>query len=179
VELTWGKLTLACSPLRGTDGLCASGRSAGLPGKRDVLPGLGRTRGPAQRAGPQDHFMTGEGSVVRQLTSSNGSHRTRPQKAGGLKPREQRPDSAVRCPPARSDSEAKSNQKSRHALEAEAAWAASDNRGKARTAPVSLGPNAGQLRPEPPRRLIRCMPLHFFLSPTRQGSSLLLNLPLR
>jgi hypothetical protein len=46
-------------------------------------------------------------------------------------PRELRPDSAVRGPPARGDSEAKSNQKSRHASEAEAAWAASDSRGKA------------------------------------------------
>jgi hypothetical protein len=57
---------LASSPLRGTDGLCASGRSAGLPGKRDAQPGLGRTRGPAHRAGPKDHLLTGEGSVVRQ-----------------------------------------------------------------------------------------------------------------
>jgi hypothetical protein len=57
-------------------------------------------------------------------------------------PRELRPDSAVRGPPARGDSEAKSNQKSRHASEAEAVWAASDSRGKARTAPVSLGPKA-------------------------------------
>ncbi len=59
-----GKLTWACSPLRGTDGLCASGRSAGLPGKRDARPGLGRTRGPAHRAGPQDHLLTGEGSAI-------------------------------------------------------------------------------------------------------------------
>jgi hypothetical protein len=52
------------------------------------------------------------------------------------------------------------------------------SRDKALTALESLGPNAGQLRPEPPRRLIRCM-IHFFLSLTRQGSSLLRHLPLR
>jgi hypothetical protein len=45
---------------------------------------------------------------------------------GAVRPREQRLDSAVRGPPARSNSEAKSNQKSRHATEAEAAWAPSD-----------------------------------------------------
>jgi hypothetical protein len=49
---------------------------------------------------------------------------------GTVRPREQGPDSAVRGPPARGDSEAKSNQKSRHAPEAEAAWAASDSRGR-------------------------------------------------
>jgi hypothetical protein len=65
VELTWGELTLACSPSRGTDGLCAFGRSAALSGRRASRPGLGRARGPAHRAGPQDHLPTGEGSVVR------------------------------------------------------------------------------------------------------------------
>jgi hypothetical protein len=64
VELTWRELTSACSPSRGTDGLCAFGRSAGLPEKGAARPGLGRARGPAQRAGPQDHLLTGEGSVV-------------------------------------------------------------------------------------------------------------------
>ena len=98
---------------------------------------------------------------------------------GTVRPVSKGPDSAARGPPARGDSEAKSNQKYRHASEAEAAWAASASRGKARTASVSLGPNAGQLLPEPPRRLISCMPLHFFLSLTRQGSSLRLHLPLR
>jgi len=73
-ELTWGGLALACSPLRGTDGLCSSGRSAGLPGKRDARPGLGRTRGPAHRAGPR-------GQLLVWLIS--GSCRMRPQKAGG------------------------------------------------------------------------------------------------
>jgi hypothetical protein len=63
--VTWGKLTLACSPSRGTDGLCATGRSAGLPGRRASRPGLVRARGPAHRAGPQDHLSIGEGSVVR------------------------------------------------------------------------------------------------------------------
>jgi hypothetical protein len=65
VELTWGELTLACSPSRGTDGLCAFGRSAGLPGRRASQPKLGRARGPAHRAGPQDHIPPGKGSVVR------------------------------------------------------------------------------------------------------------------
>jgi hypothetical protein len=60
-----GELTLACSPSRGTDGLCVFGRSAGLPGRRASRPGLLRARGPAQRAGPQDHLPIGEGSVVR------------------------------------------------------------------------------------------------------------------
>ncbi len=64
-ELTWGKLTLACSPSRGTDGLCAFGRPAGLPGRRASRPGLGRARGPAHRARPKDHLPIGEGSVVR------------------------------------------------------------------------------------------------------------------
>ncbi len=63
-ELTWGELTLACSPSRGTDGLCAFGRSAGLLGRRASRPGLGRARGPAHRAGPQDHLPIGEGSVI-------------------------------------------------------------------------------------------------------------------
>ena len=53
VDLTWGELTLACSPSRGTDGLCVFGRSAGLPGRRASRPGLLRARGPAQRAGPR------------------------------------------------------------------------------------------------------------------------------
>jgi hypothetical protein len=53
VELTWRELTLACSPSRGTDGLCALGRSAGLHGKRAARPGLGQARGPAQRADPR------------------------------------------------------------------------------------------------------------------------------
>jgi hypothetical protein len=57
---------------------------------------------------------------------------------GTARPREQGPDSAVRGPQARSDLEAKSNQKSRHASGAEAVWAASDSRGKARMALVSL-----------------------------------------
>jgi hypothetical protein len=92
---------------------------------------------------------------------------------GTVRPVSKGPDSAARGPPARGDSEARSNQKFSHASEAEAVWEASDSRGKARTALVSLGPNAGQLLPKPPRRLIRCMPLHFFLSLTRQGSSLL------
>jgi hypothetical protein len=65
VELTWGKLTLACSPSRGTDGLCSFGRSAGLPGRRASRPRLSRARGPAHEAGPQDHLPIGEGSVVR------------------------------------------------------------------------------------------------------------------
>jgi hypothetical protein len=77
-ELTWGELTLACSPSRGTDGLCAFGRSAGLLGRRASRPGLGRARGPAHRAGPQDHLPIGEGSC-----SSNRSRRTRSHKAGG------------------------------------------------------------------------------------------------
>ena len=67
-ELTLGELTLACSPSRGTDGLCAFGCSAGLPGRRASRPGLGRARGPAHRAGPQDHLPIGEGSVVRQAS---------------------------------------------------------------------------------------------------------------
>ena len=45
---------------------------------------------------------------------------------GTVRPREQRPDSAVIGLLARGDSEAKSNQKYRHATEAEAAWASSD-----------------------------------------------------
>jgi hypothetical protein len=144
------------------------GRSAGLPGKRAARPRLGRTRGPAHRAGPQDHLLTGEGSAVRLAhqwelldATAEGRRTIRPVSKG--------PDSAARGPPARSNSEAKSNQKSSHASEAEAAWAASDSRDKARTAQVSLGPKTGQLRPEPPWRLIRCMPLHFFLSLTWQG----------
>jgi hypothetical protein len=64
-ELTWKELTLACSPSRGTDGLCAFGRSAGLPGRRASRPGLGRARGPAHRARLQDHLTIGEGSVAR------------------------------------------------------------------------------------------------------------------
>jgi hypothetical protein len=58
-----GELTLSCSPSRGTDGLCAFGRSAGLPGRRASRPGLGRARRPAHRARPQDHLPIGEGSV--------------------------------------------------------------------------------------------------------------------
>jgi hypothetical protein len=162
-ELTLGELTLACSPLRGTDGLCASGRSASLPGKRDALPGLGRTRGPAHRAGPRDHLLTGEGSAVRLAHQWELSDATA-EGRGTVRLVSKGPDSAARGPPARSDSEARSNQKFSHASEAEAVWAASDSRGKARTAPVSLGPNAGQLRPASPLRLSRCMPLHFFLS---------------
>jgi hypothetical protein len=148
----------------------AWGRSAGLPGKRDARPGIGRTRGPAHRAGPQDHLLTGEGSAVRlahQWELSDAAAEGR----GTVRPVSKGPDSAARGPPTRGDSEARSNQKFSHASEAEAAWAASDSRGKARTAPVSLGPNAGQLRPKPPRRPIRCMPLHFFLSLTWKGSS--------
>ncbi len=61
-----GELTLACSPSRGTDGLCAFGRSAGLPGRRASRPGLGRARGSAHRAGPQDHLRLARGqSFVR------------------------------------------------------------------------------------------------------------------
>ncbi len=69
-ELTWGELTMACSLSRGTDGLCAFGRSAGLPGRRASRPGLSRARGPAHRAGPQDLLPSGEGSVGLQ------AHRT-------------------------------------------------------------------------------------------------------
>jgi hypothetical protein len=158
-----GELTLARSPLRGTDGLCSSGRSAGLPGNRDARPGLGRTRRPAHRAGPRDHLLTGEGSVVRlahQWELSDAAAEGR----GTVRPVSKGPDSAARGPPTRGDSEARSIQEFSHASEAEAAWAASDSRGKARTAPVSLRPKASQLRPEPPRRPIRCMPIHFFLS---------------
>ena len=165
---------MVCSPLRGTDGLCASGRSAGLPGKRDARLGLGRTRGPAERAGSQDHLRTARGQLFVRLIELEPSDAIA-EGWGTVRPREQRPDSAARGPPARSDSEAKSNQKTRDASGVEAVWAASDSRGKARTALVSLGPNAGQLRQEPPRRLIRCMPLHSFLSLTRQGSSLRLH----
>jgi hypothetical protein len=154
---------LACSPLRGTDGLCASGRSAGLPGKRDARPGLGRTRGPAHRAGPQDHLLTGEGSAVRLAHQWEWSDATA-EGWGTVRPVSKGHDSAARGPPARGDSEARSNQKFSHASEAEAAWAASVSRGKARTAPVSLGPKAGQSLLGPPRRPICCMPLHFFLS---------------
>ena len=159
---------MACSPLRGTDGLCASGRSAGLPGKRT---------GSSGRI-PGSSLLTGEGSAVRLAHQWELSDATA-EGRGTVRPVSKGPDSAARGPPTRGDSEARSNQKFSHASEAEAAWAASDSRGKARTAPISLGPNAGQLRPEPPRRLIRCVPLHFFLSLTRQGSSLLLHLPLR
>jgi len=63
-ELTWGELTLACSPSQGTDALCSFGRSAGLPGRRASRPGLGRARGQAYRAGPQDHLPIGKGSVA-------------------------------------------------------------------------------------------------------------------
>ena len=162
-ELTWGELTVALSPSRGTDGLCASGRSAGLPGKRDARPGLGRTRGPAHRAGPRDHLLTGEGSAAR-LAHQRELSDAAAEGRGTVRPVSKGPDSAARGPSTRGDSEARSNQKFSHASEAEAAWVASVSRGKVRTAPVSLGPKAGQLRPEPPQRLIRCMPLHFFLS---------------
>ena len=66
-ELTWKKLTLACSPSRGTDGLCAFGRSAGLPGRRAGIPAKSRSgqrTGSAHRAGSQDHLPIGEGSVI-------------------------------------------------------------------------------------------------------------------
>jgi hypothetical protein len=162
-EPTWGELTVACSPLRGTDGLCASGRSAGLPGRRDARPGLGRTRGPAHRAGPRDHLLTGEGSAAR-LAHQRELSDAAAEGRGTVRPVSKGPDSAARGPPTRGDSEARSIQKFSHAPEAEAAWAASDSRDKARTAPVSLGPKTGQLRPEPPRRPTRCVPLHFFLS---------------
>ena len=76
---------------------------------------------------------------------------------GTVRPVSKGPDSAARGPPAGGDSEAWSNQKFRHASEAEAALAASDSRDKARTAPVSFGPKTGQLRPEPPRRPTRCV----------------------
>ncbi len=61
-ELTLGELTLACSPSRGTDGLCAFGRSAGLPGRRASRPRLGWARGPAQRARPSG--QQGEASWI-------------------------------------------------------------------------------------------------------------------
>ena len=162
-ELTWGELTLACSPFRGTDGLCSSGRSAGLPGKRDAGPGLGPTRGPAHRAGPLDHLLTGEESAAR-LAHQRELSDAAAEGRGTVRPVSKGPDSAARGPPTRGDSEARSIQEFSHAPEAEAAWAASDSRDKARTAPVSLGPKTGQLRPEPPRRPTRCVPLHFFLS---------------
>ena len=50
---------------------------------------------------------------------------------GTVRPVSKGPDSAARGPPARSDSEARSNQKFSHASEAEAVWAARDSRGKA------------------------------------------------
>jgi hypothetical protein len=182
VKLTWRELTSACSPSRGTDGLCALGPLRGPPGEGGCPA---RTR-PGQRTGSTGR-TPGSSPDWRGVScssgSSNGSRRTRSQKAGGrsgpVSKGRQWPDPAVRGPPARSDSEAKSNQKSRHATEAEAAWAPSDQQGQGSMAPESLGPNAGQFLPEPPRRLIRCMPLHFFLSLTRQGSSLRLHLPLR
>jgi hypothetical protein len=49
-ELTWGELTLACSPSLDLDDLCALGRPAAPPGQGAIRPGLGRARGPAQRA---------------------------------------------------------------------------------------------------------------------------------
>ena len=82
-ELTWGELTLACSPSRGTDGLCAFGRSAGLPGRRASRPGLGRARGPARRAGPQDHLPIGEGSVVQQAHRTGVVERNRKRLGDG------------------------------------------------------------------------------------------------
>jgi hypothetical protein len=63
-----GELTLACSPSQGTDRLYAIVRPAGFPGRRAPRPGLGQARGPARRAGPQDHLPTGKGqSHVRRI----------------------------------------------------------------------------------------------------------------
>jgi hypothetical protein len=84
VKLTWGGLTLACSPSLGTDGKwCAFGRSAGLPGRRASRPGLGRARGPARRAGPQDHLPIGEGSVVQQAHRTGVVERNRKRLGDG------------------------------------------------------------------------------------------------
>jgi hypothetical protein len=49
------------------------------PGRRASRPGLGRARGPAHRAGPQDHLPIVEGSVVRPAhrTGVVGRDRTR------------------------------------------------------------------------------------------------------
>jgi hypothetical protein len=72
-ELTWGELTLACSPARGTDDLCAFGRSAGLPGRRATRP---RPSGRTPGSSPDWR------RVSRSSGSLNGSRRTRSQKAG-------------------------------------------------------------------------------------------------
>jgi hypothetical protein len=72
-ELTWGELTLACSPALGTDDLCAFGRSAGLPGRRATRP---RPSGRTPGSSPDWR------RVSRSSGSLNGSRRTRSQKAG-------------------------------------------------------------------------------------------------
>ena len=54
-----GELTLACSPSRGTDGLCVFGRSAGLPGRRASRPGVPDSAGPEDRLiGPDPRIIS-------------------------------------------------------------------------------------------------------------------------
>jgi hypothetical protein len=76
-ELTWGELTLACSPSRSTDGLLR-----GPPGAKGIPA---RTR-PGQRTGSSGRTPGSSPDwrgVSRSAGSSNGSRRSRSQMAGG------------------------------------------------------------------------------------------------
>ena len=55
VELTWRELTSVCSPSRGTDGLCALGRSVGLPGRGLPCP---------DSAGPEDRLIGPDPRII-------------------------------------------------------------------------------------------------------------------
>jgi hypothetical protein len=53
-----GELTLACSPSRGTDGLCAFGRSAGIRGRRASRP---------DSVGPEDRLNGQDPRIISRL----------------------------------------------------------------------------------------------------------------
>jgi hypothetical protein len=180
VDLTWGELTPACVTACAPLAAPRASRGGGHPGPDSAGP-EDRTIGPDHRI--ISRLARGQ-SFVRHIERDSSDAIAKGW--GTVRPREQRPgpESKGRTPPR--EARLREATRKRRAIrrpgmprKQELRGRGVTSRDKARTAPEILGPNAGQLRPELPRRLIRCIPLHFFLSLTRQGPSLRLHLPFR